>query len=77
MCTTVSVNSDSEVESEEYFTVMLALMVSGTSLSLGNKTSVVTLTDSNGNVLLDPGHPIIHGTMFFFIQLQCSQFQPH
>ena len=49
MCTNVSVNSDSKVESEERFMVMLALVVSGTSLSLGNKTSAVTLIDSDGN----------------------------
>ena len=52
ICTNVTVNSDSEVESEEQFTVMLALVVSGTSLSLGNTTSAVILIDNDGNFFL-------------------------
>lgn len=47
-CVFITVNSDGKVESEEYFTVMMALVTSGTSLSLGNKTSSVTLIDSDG-----------------------------
>jgi hypothetical protein len=48
VCTSVIVNSDSEVEPEEHFNVMLAIVVSGTSFGLGNKTSVINLVDSDG-----------------------------
>lgn len=50
MCASVTVNSDHMVETEEYFIVMLALETSGTSLSLGRNTSVITLIDSDGIV---------------------------
>lgn len=47
-CVSVMVNPDNLVESEEKFSLTLSLNNSGTSLNLGNHTSTVTLTDSDG-----------------------------
>jgi hypothetical protein len=52
MCTSVTVNSDYLVEAEEYFTVRLALVSSGTSFILGNATSTITLIDSDGSYVI-------------------------
>lgn len=48
MCISIAVNSDSMVEFEEDFAVILYLVTSGASLSTGNSTSVVTIIDSDG-----------------------------
>lgn len=50
MCAPVIVNSDNLVEHEENFSVVLALVTSGTSLSLGRNMSAITLLDSEGIV---------------------------
>jgi hypothetical protein len=49
LCAPVTVNSDNLVETEEHFTVVLELVTSGTSLSLGGNTTSMTLVDSDGN----------------------------
>ena len=51
-CVPLGINPDNLVESEEHFVVMLAMVTSGTSLSLGNNMLAVTLIDDNGKVIL-------------------------
>jgi hypothetical protein len=48
MCVSLTVNSDSLVEYEEYFVVHQSLVTSGASLSIGNNVSIVTIIDSDG-----------------------------
>ena len=48
VCASISVNSDNLVEYKEDFRVILALVTSGSSLSLGNNASTVSLIDSDG-----------------------------
>ena len=48
LCTSVSATFDNVVESEEYFTINLALVTLGASFSLGNAQTAVIVTDSEG-----------------------------
>ena len=48
VCALVDIFSDNLVEGEEDFAVTLSLVTSTASLSLGNKVTVVTLTDDSG-----------------------------
>ena len=50
-CVSVSINFDNLVESEEHFVVMLAMVTSGASLSLGNSMLAVTLVDKDGKAI--------------------------
>ena len=56
VCAYVTVNSDNLVENEEYFTVLWALMTSGTSLSLEWNSTTIFLNDSNGIVPYNSSH---------------------
>ena len=51
-CVSVNVHTDNAVESEEYFTVMLALVTTGTSFKIGNDTSTIVVMDSDGMLTL-------------------------
>ena len=50
MCVPLTAVADNLVECDEDFTVILDLISSGTSLSLGNNSTAVTLSDSDGMV---------------------------
>ena len=52
MCPSVSILSDEAVEGVEDFTLRLALVTSGTSLSLGNSATAVSITDIDGKPIL-------------------------
>ena len=48
MCPSLTVLADDVIEGEENFTVGLALVTSGASLTVGNSALSVTLTDNDG-----------------------------
>lgn len=48
MCSSISVLSDNVTEFEEDFTVSLALVTAGDSLSIGNNATTVTHIDDDG-----------------------------
>ena len=50
VCANVTVFSDDSVECDEEFTVELGLVTSKDNLNLGNNSTVITLTDSDGMV---------------------------
>ena len=48
MCHSLTVLADDMIEGEENFTVGLALVTPGASLTVGNNVLTVTLTDKDG-----------------------------
>jgi hypothetical protein len=48
VCTPIAIVSDNLVECEENFGLILTLVTSGASISLGSSVSTVTLLDSDG-----------------------------
>ena len=50
VCASLTVNSDNLVETEECFTVVWALITSGTSLGLGWNMTTIFLNDSDGTI---------------------------
>jgi hypothetical protein len=51
MCVFLSASADNLVEGDENFSLILNLMTSGTSLSLGNNVTVIAVTDTDGMLL--------------------------
>lgn len=68
LCASVTTSSDDQVESDENFTVDLALLTqTGTSFSLGNSETAILLTDNEGL-----GHHANKIVLHFISSLSCT-----